>query len=156
MATIEGQESAAQNLFGFRLQLGIERRPDNQPAADRLFFPEARDQFAPHILGEVLADLQHFRAPGWFRDDGLGLGLFGLPPGDRSVFRHPIKDVVATVAGGFREAHRVQVIRRLGQGTKEGHFADRQFIQALIEIGLSSGGDAIGLGAHEDLVQIDF
>jgi hypothetical protein len=48
----------------------------------------------------------------------------------------------------------VVVARALRQGREIGGFLDGQLVDRLVEIGQRSGGDAVGVQAPEDLVEI--
>ena len=103
----------------------------------------------------MLADGDHVRAAGGAGEQGFGARRLGFGGGDGAILGHALDHPVAADAGRFGVAQRVVIVGGFGQGGEEGHLADGQFIQCLVEIGLRGGGHAIGLGAHEDLVEID-
>ena len=85
---------------------------------------------------------------------GSRLGGGRLLRGDGAVLGHAVQHPVAPGPGGIGVAQRVVVVGRLGQGAEEAGLAHRQLVEPLVEIGLGRGGDAIGLVAQEDLVQV--
>ena len=75
--------------------------------------------------------------------------------GDVAVVGHLVEHVVAPGDGAGLLAHRVQHARRLRQGGEVGGLGQRQLLERLGEVGLRRGGDAVGVLAEEDLVEVE-
>src|SRR5262249_23650219 len=72
----------------------------------------------------------------------------------KSVLDDPVDHPVAPVDGAVRILEWIVVGRRLGERRKIGAIAKRQFVQRLVPIGLSGGGDPIGARPEINLVEI--
>ncbi len=155
-AAVKRHEAIAQRHLGCGLKRGVQAGANDEAAALRLVLPEAGEEFAAHILGEMAAHGQHFGAAQRAGQDGLCAGGDGLLRGNHALLQHAIQHPVAANARLFGEAQRVVVVGRLGQGGQEGHLGNGQLVQRLVEIGLGRGGHTIGLRAEEDFIEVDF
>ena len=156
MAAVVGHEALAQGVVGSGLQGGVEAGADDVAALGGGVGAEAVDELAADFLTEPLRPGDGFglAEAGW--DDGGGFGAGGLVGGDGVGFDHAVEHPVAAGLRGVREAERVVVVGGLGQGGEEGDFGQAQLIERFVEIGLGGGGDAVGLEAEVDFIEVEF
>ena len=153
-------ESGAQCRFADVLKLRLQRGPDDQAPGKELVLSEPPRQLPPDLVGE-----EPPRRPGRpDRGDVAALNRYQrlAPRGLRrfvremSVLGHFLEDEVAPGDGAFVLPYRMVVARRLGQRRQIRRFRRSQIFQAFREIRLSGSGDAVGILAEKDLVQIEF
>ena len=155
MAAVVGDQPLAQRLVGRYLQPGVEAGAHRQPALIQHLLAVARQQFAPHLFGEVRSvdDLRLLSSAGrhrfTLRRSDLGLARI-------AVLGHPVKDPVAPALRRLRRPHRIVVVGRLRKSGEISRLTDGQLVELLAEIGLRRRRHAIGAGAKIDLVQIQF
>ena len=142
-----------------RLQVGVDGGADRQAAGEELVVAELGRELAADLVGEIVAR-RHLAAgrgdvAGLDRQQVLGLGRLGRLAGDVAVVGHLIEHVVAAGDGAGLFAHRVQHARRLRQRGEVGGLGERELLERLGEVGLRRGGDAIGVLAEEDLVEVE-
>ena len=113
------------------------------------------DQLAANLLGVPLAAGDRLLPAKGSGLDRCGLGGLGLGDGDGLVVGHAIQHPVAADLGGLGVAERVVVVGRLGQHGEEGGLGQGQLVERLVEVGCGSGGDAVGLLAEVDFVEIE-
>jgi hypothetical protein len=136
------------------LKLRIKRGADRQSALVQRVIAVAVDHFAAHFLGEILRSEKI--GPTAARNDveRLGLGLSAVLKADIAVLDHTVDHPVAALDRAFGVPERMIIVRRLGKGRKIGGLRDGQLIDRFVEIGERGSGDAVGIEAEENLVEI--
>ena len=153
-ALVVGDESAPERTVGDRLERRIDRRADRKTALVERVIAVARLQPAPHLLGEVRC-----------LDEGLGRArpgaerrlrrFLGIGSADRAVRDHLVQHPVAPGHRGLVLAHRVIVVRRLGQGRQIGDLFEREVVERAVEVVEGGGRYAVGTGTQINLVEIE-
>ncbi len=94
-------------------------------------------------------------SPPWTDSRSSARGRLGLLAGDVAVLDHLADDVVAPVDRVGLLADGMEVARLLGKRGQVGGFGNRELVEGLAEVDLRGGGDAVGVLAEEDLVEIE-
>ncbi len=156
VAAVVGHQAGAKRVVGGGLQRGVEAGADGVAAGGDEVAAIGVDQLAAHFFGDPIAAGDLVRAAEGGGLDRGGFGFLGLGRGDGVIVGHAVEHPVAAGAGGVGEAERVVVVGRLGQRGEEGGFRQREFVERLVEVGGRCGGDAVGLQAEVDLVEVEF
>jgi hypothetical protein len=156
MLAVELDQAVLQRLARQNLQVRIERGAHRQAALVERILAVTADDLLAHFLGEVLRREDIVTGAAEIDAERLRLGDGGLVRRDVAVLDHAVDDPVAARDRGFRVVEGLVVVGRLGQRGEVGRFLQVQFVDRLAEVGQRRTGDAVGTGAEEDLVEVEF
>ncbi len=143
-----------QRLARGDLHLRIERGAHGKPAFEQRVLAVFLDDLPAHFLGEVIRREEMRPAATHADAERLLLGFLAIGMRHIAVLDHAIDDPVAPLQGGSLAAERMVIGRPLRQRGEIGGFGNGQFGDRLVEIGQRGAGNAIGIEAEEDLVEI--
>ena len=86
---------------------------------------------------------------------GSALAFVAFLGGDVAILDHLVDDPVAPLDRAVGVLERMVVGRAFGQRRQIGGLGHGQFVHRLVEIGQRGAGDAIGVEAEEDLVEVE-
>ncbi len=147
-------QPVAHDLFGHRLQCGIETGAHHQAALRGHIGAEAGDQFAAHLFGEPVRAGDRLRPAELRGNDRLGLGGRRLRGRNDMILGHPVQHPVASNLRCLGKAERVVVVGCLGQGSEKCGLREGQLVERLVEVGLRGRHDAVRTHAEIDLVEV--
>ena len=153
MTSIVSDNTTTDSGIRCKLVLADNRRVYPKPARVR-FVPEPlvhhlTDHFG-HVVG-VHGRLGAFAA----RRHHMFLGPRELGSVDIAEFAHPPQYILLAQPGTLRVDHRIEARRRLRQPGEHRHLGNLKLVKRFAEIGLRSGGEAVGALAKEYLVDVE-
>ena len=154
-ALVIAQKTVLQRLAGRDLDARVERGAHRKATFVKRVVAVALDDLAADFFGEVIRGEEIGAAVARGHAERLGFRLRAVALGDVAVLHHAVDDPVAALDGRFGAAEGMVVRRPLRQGCEIGGLGDGQLGDGLVEIGERRAGDAVGIEAEEDLVQVE-
>lgn len=149
-------QTVLQGGAGDDLKVGIERGAHRKAALVERLVAVTLDELATHFFGEIIRCEDMGAGTALLDAERLLLGVLGIGLSDVAVLGHAVDDPVATLERRLFATERMVVGRSLGKGGKIGGLGRRQLGHRLVEIGERCAGDAVGVQAEKDLVQVEF
>ncbi len=154
-ALVVGDEAVLERLAGRDLDARVERGAHRKAALIKGVVAVALDDLAADLLGEIFRGEEMGAALTRRHAERLRLGFRAVGLADIAVLDHAVDHPVAALERGVRVAEGMVVRGALRQGGEVGGLGDRQFRHRLVEIGERGAGDAVGIEAEEDLVEVE-